>query len=190
MTLVSLEDFSDANGSEPQPTEPVASSSTYESDTAKSEHQDSFEAGYQSGWNDAIKQANADALSVSDELGRNLKDIGFTYQEARSDILRCVDQLFEVLLDKLFPDFFPNSIVAVVSKKLSKISDTITKPPFELHVTETELSAVQDLLKDVELKVVKEPALAPGQAILTLAKEDHLIDIHTIASEIRATLDS
>ncbi len=190
MTLVSLEDFSNTTGLESQPPEQFGNSTALESDTEKTEHQASFEAGYQLGWNDAIKQANVDALNVSDELGRNLKDIGFTYEEARSDILRCVDQLFEVLLDKLFPDLFPNSIVANVSKQLSQISDRISKPPFELHLNETELSAVEKLLKDFELSIVKEPALAPGQAILKLAKEDHLIDIHKVTNEIRATFGS
>lgn len=48
----------------------------------------SYDSGYAAGWEDATAAQSGDQSRIRAELARNLQALSFTYQEARSHVLR------------------------------------------------------------------------------------------------------
>ncbi len=46
-----------------------------------------YETGYQSGWDDATTEREKSDQLIAADLERNLRDISFTYAEARNEVL-------------------------------------------------------------------------------------------------------
>ncbi len=64
----------------------------------------SYEQGYKAGWDDAAAALAEDQTRIRADLARNLQQLSFTYQEARSHILKAVEPLLEEMVGRLLPD--------------------------------------------------------------------------------------
>ncbi len=151
----------------------------------------SFESGYTSGWQDAHAASDGKRAEVSEELARNLRDLSFTYFEARAQVLASVEPVLKDLFDKVFPALLPEATLAQVLARLNEIAADLGDAPVDLVVSPDDAQLVEELTPDdlsVPLTISSEPALASGQAFLRVRKREQEIDVSTFLEDIRAAL--
>lgn len=181
-------------GSAPDPVVPSADPAPEQglgSADAEAIRVEAYEKGYKSGWDDAVKTAEEQRTAISEELARNLRDIGFTYFEAREEILGGMRTFLEDLLDTLFPTLLGETMCAGVAEELADIAEPLMAGELSLLVSPDDAAAVRTLLPlpgNPELEVIEEAALPPGLAQLKTASREVAIDAERIVARLREAL--
>lgn len=150
-----------------------------------------YEAGYKSGWDDAVRAAAEDARSVGAELARNLRDLNFTYFEARDEVLAALKPFLADLLDTLFPELLPEVAGAAIARELTDRVRDASNGMIRILVSPDDAAVVRSLLAEqgtFQAEVVEEAALASGQVRLTSDRRDVVIDPETLLGQLRASL--
>lgn len=177
-------------GSTPEPEQSPAESAITSSEV-DAVRTDAFERGYKSGWDDAVKSAEAERRAISEELARNLRDIGFTYFEAREEILGGVRAFLEEFLDTMYPTLLGETLCAGIAEELTDLADPIMAGDFSILVSPDDADAVRTLLPLVgnpDLEVIEEAAMPPGLAQLKSATREVSIDADRIVTRLREAL--
>ncbi len=187
---LTLIDFGSAPDPEPNPIETISEPglSGAEVEAIRTE---AYEGGYKSGWDDAVKSAEAERKAISEELARNLRDIGFTYFEAREEILGGLRAFLEDLLDTLFPTLLSETLCAGVAEELADLAEPLMAGELSILVSPDDAEAVRTLLPlqgISDLEIVEEAALPPGLAHLKTATREVNIDAERIVSRLREAL--
>ncbi len=191
----SLEDFASAPGL-PEPAAPAAAPEIdlaalrAEAEAARLE---SYETGYKTGWDDAVRAAEEERRALGEELARNLRDVGFTYFEARDELLLGLRAFLRELLDTLFPTLLSEAAAASLAEALSAMADEAATTDIAVAVSPDDAETVRSLLPlpdGVELSIVEEPALAPGQARLRSADRAYAVDADRIVGMLRDAVAS
>ncbi len=193
---ISLEDFSAAPGL-PEPA--AAPSAAPEIDLAALQAEaeaarlESYETGYKTGWDDAVRAAEEERRALGEELARNLRDVGFTYFEARDELLVGLRAFLRELLDTLFPTLLSEAAASALAEALSAMAEEASTTDIAVAVSPDDAETVRGLLPlpdGVELSIVEEPALAPGQARLKSADRAYAIDADRIVGMLRDAVAS
>jgi len=150
-----------------------------------------YEAGYKSGWDDAVKSQKDDRQAVGAELAQNLRDLTFTYFEARDEIVSALSPFLEQLIDSLFPALLAESTAASVCAELtSKVHDACDGGS-RLYLSPDDLDVVRSLLNEAGIENVTllgEEALFSGQARLCAAAREVQFDADRLVTRLRASL--
>lgn len=152
-----------------------------------------YEEGYRSGWDDCIAADREEAKRISAELSRNLSDIGFTYHEARTQLLAEVEGLLGAFFATVIPRLSETAVAARLVDDLLDLAGNAVDRPCEIVVTASDAGIVRGLLQEVptvEVRIVEESALAPGQAYLRLGSEERFYDLSDMADRLLAALSS
>jgi flagellar biosynthesis/type III secretory pathway protein FliH len=189
---LSLEDFTAAPAPDPAPAaeadavDPGAQEA--EKEAARAE---GYESGYKTGWDDAVRAAEEERRAIGEELARNLRDVGFTYFEARDEILVGMRAFLRELLDTLFPALLSEASAAGLSEALVAMAEQSATCDVAVSVSPDDADTVRSLLPlpdGVQLGVTEEPALAPGQARLRAADREVSVDADRIVAMLRNAL--
>lgn len=150
-----------------------------------------YEAGYKSGWDDAVKSQADDRQAIGAELAQNLRDLSFTYFEARDEIISALTPFLEQLVDALFPALLAestaSSVVAELTSKVHKACDGGGR----LYLSPDDLDVVRSLLNDAgveNITLLEEEALFSGQARLCAAAREVEFDAERLVIRLRASL--
>jgi len=180
-----LEDFSSLT-STPQ--------SQFISDEVLEEYRlEAFENGYKSGWDDASRAHEDGQSSIATELGQNLRDLSFTYHEARDHLIRALAPLFQTVITTLVPPLADNGLAAHVALQLGQLAGENSDAPIEISVApenQDKITRLLDPTLPMTVNVVPDSTLGEGQATLTFGNEEREIDISDIVENIIATLGS
>lgn len=153
----------------------------------------SYEAGYSAGWEDAIAATSAEEGKISAEFANNLQNLGFTYHEARSHLLRSIKPVLVELAAKLLPEVAREAIAPVVLDALMPLIDESLDQPIQIQINPETRPAVERLLTQaagMTLEIEEEPTLGEGQVYVRLGKSELKIDLDGAAAEvIRAVHD-
>jgi len=152
-----------------------------------------YDAGYKSGWDDALAGVEADQAKISEEFARNLKDLGFTYHEARAHVISSLEPMVEALLDALFPRFASEAIAAHINAVIHNHADKAASQPILVRVSPEDHDALRGILPhdhSVPLDIIAEPALPIGQAQIVLGKSEYSIDLSDVVETTRSALSA
>lgn len=156
----------------------------------------SYDAGYSAGWEDATAAQSGDQTRIHAELARNLQTLSFTYQEARSHILRALEPLFDEMVGKLLPSLARETLAGIVLDALMSMADGLADAPVTLVLNPAVRAAVEPLIADatgLPLVVEEEPSLGEGQVYLRFGASETLVDLdratREIASAVRGFFD-
>jgi flagellar assembly protein FliH len=146
-----------------------------------------YESGYRSGWDDCLASDRDATHRVGAELARNLADLGFTYHEARAQLLAET----EAVLAAFFRTVWPRSSGAAVARML--IDDVLELAsgsldlPVEIVTAPADADTVRSLLPETTtfpLTLVEEAALAEGQAFLRIGRSERVYDMSRLADRL------
>ncbi len=146
-----------------------------------------YEAGYAAGWEDAAAAAQAEQGRVGSELGNNLQRLSFTYQEARTHVLKSVKPVLVLLSTRLLPPLAQEILAPIVLDTVMPLIDDLADTPVRLLLNPASRPAVERLLSQaggLSLIVEEEPTLGEGQVYLRLGEVEHRIDLDDAVQQI------
>ncbi|WP_300011753.1 ABC transporter ATP-binding protein [uncultured Roseobacter sp.] len=147
----------------------------------------SFEKGYQAGWDDAVK-AQADSVAkISAEFGQNLQDMSFTYHEALSKLTVSMEPVLTEIVDKLLPGVMHEALGAHIVTQLTEMISEQPNQPIEIVVAPSQVERIQELaegkLSD-PFEIVTEQSLGDGQAYVCIGSVEHSIDLDSVLAGV------
>lgn len=153
----------------------------------------SYETGYSAGWEDAVAATSSDQERIGSELASNLQKLAFTYQEARSHILRSVQPLVTQLSTRLLPELAKEVLAPVVLEALMPLVDDLADAPVRVILNPASRPAVERLLAQaagLPLVIEEEATLGEGQVYLRFGDAEHHIDMdEAILAIVKAVHD-
>jgi hypothetical protein len=151
----------------------------------------SYDAGYAAGWEDATAAQSGDTTRIHADLARNLQALSFTYQEARSHVLRALEPLFEELMGVLLPAVARESLGGHVLDVLAPMAEALADAPIKITLNPAVRPAVEPLLAEatgLPIMVEEEPLMGEGQVYLRFGASETLVDLDRATAEITAAL--
>lgn len=150
-----------------------------------------YDKGYRAGWEDAVQAQSDGQDAISAELSRNLKSLGFTFQEARGHVLQSLRPLLHEMVARLLPEIARDTIAPIALQVLLPLADAAADAPMELVIHPSARGAVTHLLASADnlpLILIDEPSLGEGQAFLRLAGSETQIDLDGAIADISAAI--
>ncbi len=150
-----------------------------------------YDKGYRAGWEDAVQAQSDGQDAISAELARNLKTLGFTFQEARGHVLQSLRPLLHEMVARLLPEIARDTIAPIALQVLLPLADAAADAPMELVIHPSTRAAITHLLASADnlpLILIDEPSLGEGQAFLRLGGSETQIDLDGAITDISAAI--
>lgn len=147
----------------------------------------SYESGYAAGWEDAVAAASEEEGKISAELANNLQHLAFTYQEARTHVLRAIRPVLIELTTRLLPEVAREAVAPVVLDTLMPLLDEASEQPVQIVLNPQARAAVDRLLTraaGLPLLIEEEPTLGEGQVYIRMAQREFRIDLDLATRDI------
>lgn len=152
-----------------------------------------FETGYQAGWDDATKAQTDEKERITAELGQNLIDMKFTYQEALSELTVSIEPIMKVIVEKLLPEAMRAALSAHILDQVASLVDAQTDRPIEVVVSTDNVERVTSLIETTSqdsINVVAEASLGEGQAFVRLGATERQIDLNTLIEGVSKAVEA
>lgn len=185
VTAVLLDSFDAA----PQPaTAASAAPGTPVPDAAReAERLAAYESGYRSGWDDCLAAEAENTRRVGAELARNLADLGFTYHEARAQLLAETEALIAAFLRTVWPRLAASALAGRLRDDLAELAGKALDVPVEIVISPADAPTVRAFLTATAtfpVDLVEEEALAEGQAHLRFGRTERVYDMTGLADRL------
>lgn len=155
---------------------------------------EAFEEGYQAGWDDSVEAHSKDRRQISTDLGQNLLDLSFTYNEAYAHLAKGLQPLLTDVVNKVLPEIMQASIGhRVVEELLKATRNAQTKSEVVVLTAAENLDAVEALLDQefsFPLSVREDGALGPGQVQITFEDREIELNLDAMIADIRAAVEA
>lgn len=184
--LVTLETFAPRSGA-PTPTR------TFSASEIEAARLEGYDAGYRAGWDDAMAAEREGQDRISEEFARNLRDLGFTYHEARAHVTSGVEQVLRAFLGKVFPAVMGEALAAHVEDALAPHIEAAAAAPIRLRVCPADAPALRRLLvsvASVPCEIEEEATLSSGQVHCVLGAVERQIDLAGVIGATEDALDA
>ncbi|WP_227286223.1 flagellar biosynthesis protein [Boseongicola sp. H5] len=148
---------------------------------------DAFESGYRDGWDDCLSAEQQGRAQIGADLSRNLKDLSFTYLEARNDVLKGLQALLDGIIERLVPEVAAAAMVPMVRAELASILGTLPDETCEILASPAACPALEALVAEhaeAEIRIVPEPAYFEGHVTLRFGAELREIDLGAATERI------
>ncbi|MEP1518834.1 ABC transporter ATP-binding protein [Ascidiaceihabitans sp.] len=154
---------------------------------------DSFEKGYQAGWDDAVNAQVATKTRISSDLAKNLQEVSFSYHEARSTLTKSLEPLFSDVVATLLPEVARHSLGPHLVAQLTDMVRVQTDQVIEITVSPVNLETIETLIEN-ELEspfvMVPDPNLSEGQVFLRIGVEEREIDLDHVIETVGAAFNN
>lgn len=138
-----------------------------------------FEKGYQAGWDDAVRTEAQDQKRIGAELAHNLQDLGFTFHEAKGQVLKSLEHLLIELSGKLLPKLVSESAGQLIVENIMPFARQTAEAPAEIVISPSARTALEPLINEATtfpVNIIDEPSLGEGQVILRAGLVEQEID--------------
>lgn len=150
-----------------------------------------YEQGYKAGWDDSAAAASEDQTRIRADLARNLQQLSFTYQEARSHILKAVEPLLEEMVSRLLPETARETLAPLVLEQVMPMAEELTDQPVSLVLNPSMRMAVESLIAQatgLPMLIEEEPTLPEGQVYIRLGTTEAKVDLTRVTADIAAAV--
>jgi flagellar assembly protein FliH len=150
---------------------------------------ESYERGYSAGWEDAVAAQANDQARIREDLAQNLRDLSFTYQEARAHVLRGLEPLLRGMVARVLPDLARETFGESVAAALRHEAEALAGAPITLTISPANRPAIEAALAKAEalpVTILEEPTFADGQAYFRMGEEERKLDMDAVLAAIRA----
>lgn len=153
----------------------------------------SFDAGYQAGWEDAVKANTTDVDRAAVNMAQNLQDMSFSHHEAYLKLSSAMKPLLRQILDRLLPKSARQMVGMHILEQLTDLMDGYADKAIEIVVSPNNLDDIQNLLNDmvrVPFALSADEALTNGQAFLRVGEAEREINLDAVLSGISEAVDA
>lgn len=153
----------------------------------------SFENGYQSGWDDAVAAQGTTRDNVTAEFARNLQEASFAYHEARTALARELRDLVEPLLGELLPLLARETLALHVLDIVSSAAKKAMDQPIEIVVAPNRVLTLEALFEaslTEPFEIRPDDTMDQDQVFLRLGSQEQEIDFQPWLEQVNASLAS
>lgn len=153
----------------------------------------SFEAGYQAGWDDAVKAHTTERDRIASETAQSLQDMSFTFHEANTKLFAAMRPLLRSIVTKVLPVAAHATLAEQMVELLEKTLADNAEGGIEIAVAPQQIDAMQETLSQkIKLPFVltAEPTLSPGQVYLRANTEEREVNLDTVLAGLADALDA
>ncbi|MGB7243099.1 MAG: hypothetical protein WBC93_13550 [Sulfitobacter sp.] len=147
----------------------------------------SFEDGYQAGWDDCAKANSNDGTRIANELGQNILDMSFTFHEALAKVSQELQPMMALITEKLLPEIARETlgahIVAQINQHVLGDADAL----IEIVVAPGNETALENFLPPGianKVSIETDGSLTGAQAYVKNKKNEKKIDIDAVVADI------
>jgi flagellar biosynthesis/type III secretory pathway protein FliH len=153
---------------------------------------EAYDQGFRDGQAAAEHLAQADQNRLSEELVQSIRDLEFSFAEARADLTAALAPVFAAICDKIFPAIIDGIYARKIADVISTAAQCQTPDRFQLAVHPDQSGAVQAAVGifGMDLKVVPDAELGKYAARLDHAENAELFDAEHLVAEIAAILQT
>lgn len=152
-----------------------------------------YEAGYTSGWDDAIASDKTSRLRMEAEFERNIQNLAFTFGEAVTHVRSELRQFLETITDQFLPAIAPDILREHVRSELLRLGEELTDIPVELVASPDCNPTVAEMLKSdfaMEITLVEDADLSEGQVYLRLGAREMEINLEPLMKAVSTQLSA
>lgn len=153
----------------------------------------SFEEGYQAGWDDAIKAQADDKARVSAQLDQSLQEMSFTYHEALAKLTTSMRPIMEQVVEKLLPAIARDAVGSHIVEQITGMLRQAGAHPIEIVVSDEGHKTIEALLNrelTEPFSIVREPSLSPGQAFVRIGDSEREIDVDSVVNGVSEAVNA
>ena len=150
-----------------------------------------YEAGYKSGWDDATAEHEKSNQLIAADLERNLRDISFSYSEARAEVLNGFGGLIKSIVTSFLPAIAAEAVVPLVNAELEELLRNLGDQRCELLAAPRTAAQLEWLISrhlEADLHIVPEPAFVDGRVSLRFGSEEREVDLSGMVSTMTAAI--
>ncbi len=150
-----------------------------------------YEAGYQAGWDDAIRQGNEEQARITADFARNIQDLGFTFHEARAHVMHTLEPLLKSMVEKVLPKLVSDTLGQTIMEELLPLAANAADSPIELVMSPSCRATIEPLLQHdspLPITLVEEETLAEGQVFFRLGNVERHLDLDATIERIGAAI--
>ncbi|WP_299140076.1 hypothetical protein [uncultured Tateyamaria sp.] len=154
---------------------------------------ESFEAGYQAGWEDAVKAQSDTLTHVSSGLAASLQAASFDYHELRATLNTSVQTIMEQVVSIILPQMAHASLGTHVRDQIVGTTREALDRPIEVVVAPEAKDPIQGVLADQlpePFTLITDPLMASTQVVVRLGQRETEINLDKVTSDIRAAIDA
>ncbi len=163
--------------------------STHSEDQIEDIRLTGFEAGYQAGWDDAVKAQGDSEAKLTADFVNTLQDMSFTYHEAYAKLNEGMKPLFSQLITKLLPEVAAQSLGLQILEQITAIAPVEHGATIEIVVSPGKEDTIRTLLEEqaaVPFVLATEPSLPGGQVYLRAGTTEREINLDAVLDGIRS----
>jgi len=154
---------------------------------------DSFEAGYQAGWDDAVKAQGDTDAKLTEEFVQSIQDMSFTYHEAYRKLSVGMKPVMAAIVTTLLPKVAEQAVGLQIMDQLTELMANESNTLLEIAVAPEKRQLVEQLLSNqvaVPFTVTEETALSSGQIYLRAADAEREINLDAVFEGISTAIDA
>lgn len=147
----------------------------------------SFEGGFQAGWEDAVKAQAETQSHVSAGLAASLQSASFEYHELRATLNASVQNIMIHIVDTILPKAAQASLGAHIRDFVTSASQDALDCPIEIVVAPECEEAVRRVLSSElqePFELAGDPGMSESQATIRLGNKESEIDLDKTVAEI------
>ncbi|MEI4233407.1 flagellar biosynthesis protein [Roseovarius sp. D22-M7] len=151
------------------------------------ERLEAFEKGYQAGWDDSVKSQGEESRRIAADLGQNLQDLSFTYEEAYAAVMQAVHPLLEQMVSAVLPRLARDSLVPRLVETLHDIAREQGHQKIAIAAAEADMPALAHLTEavpEIDIELGVDDTLASGQIYLRFDGREQAIDMQEVLEGI------
>ncbi len=153
----------------------------------------SFDAGYQAGWEDALKAQQESSGQATINAAQHLQDMSFTYREAFLKLSEAMQPLLSQIVHKLLPEVSHQVLGVHILQQLNALMEANAENAIEIVVSQSEEEGLQEALKNVAgvpFEIRADPVLLPGQAFLRVNNAEREINFKHVLEGISDAVEA
>lgn len=173
-------------------TQPVPQGLVVDQAEVESQKLESFETGYKAGWDDAAAAQEAESQRIGKELGQNLQDLSFTYQEAYGHVLKSMSPLLEEIVNVFLPGMIEDALGRQLISQLKSLASDIGQAPVSIYVHPDVVETLSSLAEaDFAFPVAfsGDASLTNAQAEIRFSETSKQIDLNEVLSTVRDSVE-
>jgi flagellar assembly protein FliH len=151
-----------------------------------------FEQGYKAGWDDATAAQADEAMQQRAMVARAIAAIRAEQEAARRHVLAALRPLLERIVSVVLPAAARAALPAMIADAVIPYADLATDVPVDLILNPASASAAEAILLEADagpaLRIVADPAIGEGQAILRHGESETRIDLDGAVARVAQVL--
>ncbi len=147
-----------------------------------------YESGYAAGWEDAATAHQENGRQARTDLVASLRELSFTYHEARTHVLNGLAPLLRTMTDRILPELARETLGASVVAALMTEAEALSGSPVEVRVAPEDVDTIEPALAEtpaLPASIVADPALGAGQVRFRFDAEERLLDTGALVASMQ-----